>query len=84
MALGEFGKCHPGELLSAEEFQRISNGPSEFLGITKGIHSLSGQCLIMALMIERKEGYVVRRTIIGLPMDEWMTSKQKWETLILL
>jgi hypothetical protein len=84
MALGEFGKCHPGELLSAEEFQRISNGPSEFLGIAKGIHSLSGQCLIMALMIERKEGYVVRRTIICLPMDEWMTSKQKWETLILL
>lgn len=80
---GEFGKCYPGEL-SAEEFQRISHGPSEFLGIAKGIHWFSRQYLIIALMIERKEGYVVRRTIICLPMGAWMRAKQKWEALILL
>ncbi|OAL52770.1 HET-domain-containing protein [Pyrenochaeta sp. DS3sAY3a] len=83
VAPGEFGKCFPGEL-SSEEYERVRWGPSEFLGIVRGVHWFSRQVLVVALMIERREGYVVRRTIVCLPMVEWAKAKHKVETVILL
>ncbi len=82
-APGVFADCYPGEL-SAEERQRINTGPSEFLGIAKGFHLLSNQVLVMAMMIERKQGYVVRRTILCVTGRAWATADRSCETFILL
>jgi hypothetical protein len=82
-APGLFADCYPGQL-SAEELHRISNGPSEFLGIAKGFHALSNKDLVMGLMIERMDGYVVRKTVLCVTSRVWNTAQKTGETLILL
>ncbi|KAJ9605904.1 hypothetical protein H2200_009753 [Cladophialophora chaetospira] len=82
-APGAFAECYPGDL-SAEEVQRLSTAPCEFLGIAKGFHWLSNRELVMAMMIERKEGYVVRRTVLCMTFRAWQTAKRTYETVILL
>jgi hypothetical protein len=82
-APGWFGDCYLGKL-SPEEVQRLSTGPSEFLGIAKGVHYLSNQDLVMGMMIERKGGYVVRRTVLCVTGRVWKAADRVSETLLLV
>jgi hypothetical protein len=77
-----FGECYLGEL-SAEEFQLISTGPSEFLGIAMGF-AFPGRDQVVGMMIERKEEYVIRRTVISVTRRTWNMADRRRETLILL
>ncbi|KIW85443.1 hypothetical protein Z517_00833 [Fonsecaea pedrosoi CBS 271.37] len=81
-APGLFADCYPAEAASGGKLQ--SSGPREFLGIARGFHRLSNQVLVMTMMIKRKEGYVVRSTVLCVTDRVWSTADRWRETLVLL
>ncbi|KAF2664091.1 HET-domain-containing protein [Microthyrium microscopicum] len=77
-------ECYLDDDLSVQERDSISSGPSEFLGLAKGYSAVGGQNVVIALMIERKETHVVRRSIICVTDFAWMRAVREDEELVLL
>lgn len=77
-----FKHCYAGDL-SELEMERMRSEPSEFLHLVSGFSIDHEQVLVVAMLIGREDGYIVRKGILCMSSWTWSKAGFSIEELIL-